>query len=139
MLYRVKVEPTPRFNTSERINSKIYQLVYERTNGICEIKYNQEVQYIFKDIHTGIIHDLSSSFRLSCSTLFLKEELDSFRQLPFTTDKPVMSDTELLEYFLDKYILTRDKVRQQIANNKKRKVIEAKIKELEKEYNEIGM
>ena len=36
-------------------------------------------------------------------------------------------------------MLTRDKVRQQIANNKKRKAIEAKIKELEKEYNEIEM
>lgn len=142
MLYRVKVEQTPKFTTSERINSKIYQLVYERTNGICEIEYNQEVQYIFKDIHTGIIHDLSSSFRLSCSTLFLKEELESFTQLPFTdtpTDKPVMSDTELLEYFLDKYILTRDKVSDTILKTRKRVVIMNKIKELEKEYNEIGM
>ena len=139
MLYRVKVEQTPKFNTSERINSKIYQLVYERTNGICEIEYNQEVQYIFKDIHTGIIHDLSSSLRLSCSTLFLKEELESFTQLPVFTDTPTSDDTELLEYFLEKFMLTRDKVRQQIANNKKRKAIEAKIKELEKEYNEIEM
>ena len=136
MLYRVKVEQTPKFNTSERINSKIYQLVYERTNGICEIEYDPEVQYIFKDIHTGIIHDLSS-FRLS-STLFLKGELESFTQLPFT-DTPTSDDTELLEYFLEKFMLTRDKVRQQIANNKKRKAIEAKIKELEKEYNEIGV
>ena len=110
MLYRVKVENTTKFNISDSTNSndEIYKLIYDRTNGICEIEYNPDVRYIFKDIYTGTIHDLSS-FRHSYSTLFLKEELESFTQLPFT-DTPTSDDTELLEYFLEKFMLTRDKL-----------------------------
>jgi hypothetical protein len=136
MLYRVKVKPTPRFRI-EGFNIDIYRHICSCTNGLYLIEFNTEKPMMFRDITSGTVYDLSRTI-IGINRLFLKEALESFTQLPFT-DTPTSDDTELLEYFLEKFVLTRDKVRQQIANNKKRKAIEAKIKELEKEYNEIGV
>lgn len=130
MLYRVKVKPTPRFRI-EGFNIDIYRRICSCTNGLYLIEFDTEKPMMFRDITSGTRYDLSG-LNLRIHRLFHKEALESFTQLPFT----YTSDTELLEYFLEKFMLTRDKVRQQIA---KRKVIEAKIKELEKEYNEIGV
>lgn len=140
MLYRVKVKPTPRFRI-EGFNIDIYRRICSCTNGLYLIEFDTEKPMMFRDIISGTVYDLSRTI-IGINKLFIKEALESFTQLPFAdtpTDKPVMSDTELLEYFLDKYILTRDKVSDTILKTRERVVIMNKIKELEKEYHEIGM
>lgn len=143
MLYRVKIKPTTGFDITISLNIQIYNLIRKLTNDICEIEYDTLFPLMFTDLHTNIKHDLTS-FNKHFSKLFMNFELDSFPVVPVraaTISDPEykFSDKELLEHFLEKYDLTRDKVRQQIINAQKRKVLEAKIRELEKEYNEIGM